>query len=297
MDKKICSECGTANESEYLYCKNCGAPLAKKQPEPQSEFIGNEADNTNGAKADPDRSREQGAPFGGYTPPPYGAEGCGRQYSPYSTYAAYAIDGIPAEDVAFFIGKKSAEIMPKFMKMEITRSKVSWCWPAAILGFIFGPFGAALWFFYRKMYKIALILLAVGTVLTFTTTALTYDTNSQSINGIFESITEGNTEDLLDAFENIGGETTALDILASGLEDLASLATCVLCGLFGFYAYKNHCIKSIKGFLQNGIDQRYYRMGLASLGGVSGGMLAVGIISMIVIENISYAFTVIFSLL
>lgn len=295
MDKKICSECGVANENEYVYCKNCGAPLVKKQPEPEPEFIGNEADNTNGGQAGFAQSPEQGAPFGGYTPPPYEAQGYGGQYSPYNTYTAYAIDGIPAEDVAFFVGKKSAEIMPKFMKMEITHSKVSWCWPAAILGFIFGPFGAALWFFYRKMYKIALILLAAGTVLTFTTTALTYDTNSESISSIFESITEGNTEDLLDAIENAGSGRTALDLLASGLEDLASLATCVLCGLFGFYAYKNHCVKSIKGFLQNGIDQRYYRMGLASLGGVSGGMLAVGIITMFVVQNIASVATVILS--
>ena len=47
--------------------------------------------------------------------------------------------------------------------------------------------------------------------------------------------------------------------------------------------------------MQNGIDQRYYRMGLASLGGVSGGMLAVGIISMIVIENIASIVTVVLS--
>lgn len=286
MDKKICSECGTENEKEYAYCKNCGAPLVDKKPEP--EFIGNACESANGAQDGFGSNPEPN----GYAPN-YGSA----QYPPYNSYTSYAIDGIPAEDVAFFVGKKSAEIMPKFMKMEITHSKVSWCWPAAILGFIFGPLGAALWFFYRKMYKIALILLAAGTVLTFTTAALTYDTNPQSLSGIFESITEGNTEDLLDAFENIGGETTALDILASGLENIASLATCVLCGLFGFYEYKNHCVKSIKGFLQNGIDKRYYRMGLASLGGVSGGMLAVGMITMIVVQNIASAVTVIFSVL
>ena len=102
---------------------------------------------------------------------------------------------------------------------------------------------------------------------------------------------------MLDAFENLGGSQTALDLLASGLNNLARLATCVLSGLFGFYAYKNHCVKSIKGFLQNGIDQRYYRMGLASLGGVSGGMLAVGIISMVVINNIASTITVLLSAL
>ena len=289
MDKKICSECGVANENDYIYCKNCGAPLVKTEAEP--EFIANNAQSETKLGGDFDRGTDAGS----YTPPYSAPNYAGAQYSPYNTYTSYAIDGVPADDVAFFVGKKSAEIMPKFMKMEITRSKVSWCWPAAILGFIFGPFGAALWFFYRKMYKIALILIAMGTLLTFTTAALTYDTNSQSISNIFESITEGDEEALLDAFGKIGSEETALDLLASGLNNLASLAACVLSGLFGFYAYKNHCVKSIKKFMQNGIDQRYYRMGLASLGGVSGGMLAVGIISMIVIENIASIVTVVLS--
>ena len=292
MDKKICAECGTENENDYIYCKNCGAPLVKSEAKAESDFIGNDAEN----KADTGSFDTNGS-TGGYTPP-YGTPNYGEApYSPNNTYTSYAIDGVPAEDVAFFVGKKSAEIMPKFMKMEITRSKVSWCWPAGILGYLFGPFGAALWFFYRKMYKIALILLAAGTLLSFTTAALTYDTNSKSISAIFESIAAGNEGDLLEAFENVGGNQTALDLLASGLDNLARLATCVLSGLFGFYGYKNHCVKSIKGFLQNGIDQRYYRMGLASLGGVSGGMLAVGIISMIVIENIASTVTVLLSAL
>lgn len=280
MDKKICSECGVANENDYTYCKNCGAPLVKSGPKP--EFIGDAAEN----KADAG-SFDTNANTGGYTPP-YGTPNYGEaNYWPYNTYTSYAIDGVPAEDVAFFVGKKSADVMPKFMKMEITHSKVSWCWPAAILGFIFGPLGAAIWFFYRKMYKIALILLAAGTVLSFTTAALTYNVGTQDMKGIFESISEGDADALLEAFRSIEAGETALTLLASGINELANLAACILCGLFGFYAYKNHCVRSIKGFIQNGIDQRYYRMGLASLGGVSGGMMAVGIISMIVIENIA----------
>lgn len=48
MDKKICSECGTENESDYIYCKNCGTLLtsptkpaepAPAKAEPEHEFI------------------------------------------------------------------------------------------------------------------------------------------------------------------------------------------------------------------------------------------------------------------
>ncbi|MGN0493174.1 MAG: hypothetical protein ACI4F7_05955, partial [Acutalibacteraceae bacterium] len=73
------------------------------------------------------------------------------------------------------------------------------------------------------------------------------------------------------------------------------LATCILAGLFGYYAYKEHCVKAILSFRQNGIDPRYYRIGLASLGGVSGGMLAVGIIAMFVIQSIASELTLIMS--
>ena len=36
MDRKICSECGTENENDYIYCKNCGA-LLTAAPKPENE--------------------------------------------------------------------------------------------------------------------------------------------------------------------------------------------------------------------------------------------------------------------
>lgn len=298
MDKKICSECGTENEKEYIYCKNCGAPLTSvKKEEPAStvaaggytpEFIDSQKPQTD-IPPQPDYAPHTRQSESNYNPQ------VGVSYTPYGAYNNYGIDGIPAEDVTFFVGKKSAEIMPKFMKMEITRSKTSWCWPAAILGFIFGPMGAALWFLYRKMYKTAIILLAVGALFTFTTAAMTYDTNSADINSIFDAITSGNAEAFIDAINDIGNTRTALDIAAGAMEDIVNIATCVITGIFGFYAYKEHCVKTIRKFRQSIVDQRYYRMGLASLGGVSGGMLAVGIICIMVVTNAASAITVLLS--
>lgn len=285
MDQKICSECGTENESEYSYCKNCGAPLNKSAPQNETEFIGENIQSNSQGSA----SAEGGSvPPTDFTPPIYSAPNYGgQQYSPYSVYSDYSIDGVPAEDIAFFIGKKSTEIMPKFIKMEITRSKTTWCWPAAILGFLFGPLGAALWFFYRKMYKIALILLAAGTVIAFSTAALTYNTDSTVLDSVIGSLNDGDFNSFADSLKNIDGAQTMLDLIASGIESIASLATCILAGLFGYHAYKEHCVKAIRSFRQNGIDPRYYRIGLASLGGVSGGMLAVGILAMFVIQSVA----------
>lgn len=49
MDKKICPDCGTENEKEYIYCKNCGTPL-KSEPsaeeKPQAaQFVSSDAMN------------------------------------------------------------------------------------------------------------------------------------------------------------------------------------------------------------------------------------------------------------
>ena len=58
MDKKICSECGVANENDYIYCKNCGAPLVKTEAEP--EFIGNNAQSETKSGGDFDRGTDAG---------------------------------------------------------------------------------------------------------------------------------------------------------------------------------------------------------------------------------------------
>lgn len=272
MDIKICSECGTENENEYLYCKNCGAPLTSAKNEDTNNFSGTVQSEASSGYSQPAQIAE---------PPQSNAA-----YTPYGIYADCGIDGIPTEDVAFFVGKKSAGIMPKFIKMEITHSKTSWCWPAAILGFIFGPMGAALWFLYRKMYKIGTILLAIGAALTVVTSAMTYNSSPIDFDGIFDAIASGDAELFGNELEQA---QTPLDIAASAIDDISGLATCIITGLFGFYAYKEYCVEKIRGFRQSIPDQRYYRMGLASLGGVSGGMLAIGIVCIAVVSNASMA--------
>lgn len=276
MDIKICTECGTENEKEYLYCKNCGTPLTSVKNENTNTFVG----------------AVQGEPSSDYSEPTQAAESPQSSYTPYGIYADCGIDGIPAEDVAFFIGKKSAGIMPKFIKMEITHSKTSWCWSAAILGFIFGPMGAALWFLYRKMYKIGAILLAIGAVLTVITSVMTYNSSPINFDGIFDAIISGDAELIGNELEQA---QTPLDIAASAIDDISGLATCIITGLFGFYTYKEYCVEKIRNFRQSIPDQRYYRMGLASLGGVSGGMLAIGIVCIAVVSNASMAITSILS--
>ncbi len=309
MDNKICSECGTENEAKYIYCKNCGAPLVlknekfQKQPENETadkaagapEFNGYSDANTqpeNNTGADSygtaqeyggNQSESSGGGNSGFAQGVYSAEPSGAQYG---------IDGIPAEDIAFFVGKKAGDILPKFTSMEFSGSKVSWCWPAALLGFFFGPMGAAIWFLYRKMYKIGALLLVLGAALTFFLAALSYNPSAVETDDLFDAFTSGDV-DLLD--DLLIGEETVLSRVADLIDMATGVACCILSGIFGFYAYKEHCVKAIRNYRMTGIDPRYYRIGLASVGGVSGGMVAVGIVCIIVASNISTLITYLMS--
>lgn len=331
MENKICSECGTENENGYVYCKNCGAPLISsasrksdsgnaedsRQTSAQSSYAQHFAggEKSDGADAedfrsaaggfyasDSTQSRSSNTGGSAASDRAAGSFNAGAPDSSYGTqynaaqgpYGAYAIGGIPADEVAVFVGKKASEIMPKFIKSELSGSRTSWCWPTAILGFFFGPMGAALWFLYRKMYKIGALLLVIGAALTFFTAALSFNPSAADSQSILDAIIEGDSDRLLNELWNNAPETV-FTCIANLIDGAASLAVCILTGLFGFNAYKEHCVQSIRNFRSTGIDPRYYRIGLASLGGVSGGMIAVGIISIIVVGNVASVITALMS--
>ncbi len=254
----ICHECGTENEPQYAYCKNCGASL---KPETVKQDIPN------------------GANFNG---PEY-------NYNTYNqSFMLEFIEGIPSQDVATFIGKKHIEILPKFNKMEITATKTSWCWPAAVLAFLFGPLGAAIWFFYRKMHKIALIFVAIGIVLGAACALISGPVaDIENLKGAVENFYDGNLEDF-SAFldESIASQDTIRNSIASAFETCVNIATMIIAGIFGFDYYKKHCIKSINRYRNMSVDPRYYKMGLMSIGGTSSGMAVLGIAIMILAEDI-----------
>lgn len=265
MNNRICQKCGTENEADYKFCKNCGFNLGEAEQLEEAAVNSSVKENTT-----TDSSNFNGQSTGYF-------------------YSGMTIDGIPADEVAFFIGKKSNSIIPKMIKMEITRTKTSWCWPAAVLGFLFGPLGSALWFFYRKMYKIALILLAIGTVTTFFLTAFYPAQNTETLEKALEAFLLQGSGAL--AEYNINISALALAGVVSAIENAIHITTGVLTGIFGFRYYKEHIVSKIRTFRQNIPDQRYYRVGIASIGGVSGGMLAVGIISLITINNLAESLT------
>ena len=276
MNKNICAECGTENEEIYEYCKNCGAPVKSQESSPQT--------NTS-----PDTTQEKTVPNS--------EQSHNQEYTNNNFYSIDSIDGIPKEEITLYIGSKANDILPKFNKMELSGSKISWCWPAAIFGFLLGPLGSALWFFYRKMYKPALILSAIGAVITLVTSLLTIGDTSITIDAFINAFSSGDFEQALNSLESADIGATIPAIIANLINEIASTVSGILCGLFGFYVYKKHCVNKILTYRSVQINPNYYYLGLPAIGGVSGGMLVLGIAILILVNNIASFFTVISALI
>lgn len=255
----ICKECGTENEKEYKYCKNCGAVLEKEQPKT--------------------------------TPQPT------NNFSNSNTYNDFFYDGISQEEMTLFVGKKSNEILPKFQKMKLTDSKVSWCWPLAILSLFFGPFGAALWFFYRKIYKHAFIFSGIGFLLSVIVTALNFNQTDALTDKITDALMSGDFQNFLNILGNTKIADSALTLVASSLQSVFEIVTTVVTGVFGYSIYMNHCIEKIKDYKFRHTDQRLYQMGISAIGGVSGGMLALGFLIMFGSDAVISFFSTIISMI
>lgn len=255
MNNNICPRCSTENEPQYTFCKNCGTPL---------NTATNHTENNT-----------------------YHTE----YKEPQFTGNAFNSGDISQEEMTLFVGKKSHEILPKFAKMEIFNSKVSWCWPVAILSLFFGVSGASLWFFYRKMYKPATILAIIGAVLTIATSVVTGIITPELTNMLNELLESGDINGILNAINSIPPSKLAIYTVFTLLNDIINLLTFILCGIFGFYIYKNHCIEKIHHFKVYQSESPYYKLGLSSIGGVSGGMLGLGIIIMIITANASSVIT------
>ncbi len=255
MSNNICDVCQTENEPQYKYCKNCGHILTVTENTEQ----GGNNQNTN-------------------------------TYSNALRSYMVDFDGVTAEEMSIFIGKNGDKILPKFERLQLSKSKVSWTWPAAILGFLIGPMGAAIWFFYRKMYKAAVILAVIGAFFTVVTGAMNFGTGEIVPEGAVDAFVTGDFESAIDEITAANGNVSLtqqiLGSIAVLIEDTVSVASGLFAGLFGMYIYKKYCTEKITQYRLSDHNNSFYKVGLAYAGGTSGGMLAVGIILIFAVQSI-----------
>lgn len=289
MNKYICDICRAENEMHYEYCKNCGNKLEKNanhedRPQPENQPI-----------------KANSTPTSPYTHSQHDNYSKGEQTSydqnktqepiMQKTYGITEIDGVKAEDLAAYIGPKNERIINKFSKMELTGSKVSWCWPASAWGLL-GPIGVALWFMYRKMYKLGIIILAIGILLNTTATVIAGNGTS-SITGFYTDIFGGYEEPEESVLEEIpeieeGKKDNAYSTFRADIavifKDTIMISSVILAGLFSMYAYKKHTIKKIKRYNIVNSTQMYHQLGLMSVGGTAVGMAILAFLLAVVVS-------------
>ncbi len=249
MDKKICENCGIENEAEYTYCKNCGNEL-NKQP---------------------------------YSPV-YNENGYGQPKTERidTNLGEMDFDGVRGRELELFVSSRSESILPKFAKLQ-TGSKVAFCWPAAILGFTLGPLGVAIWLFYRKMYKPAILFSIVGAFILGVSNIFYTGFDYSALTDLFESFAKGGYQGFLnditssDVLNRLLGENNVFAYAVKFAETVIYIATGLLSGLFILNTYRKYSIKRIKEYKACFTDLRCYETGLSLAGGTCPGLLILGI--------------------
>lgn len=219
-----CSRCGTINPPHGIFCQVCGNKLNDK-PVPDTEHTaagaGSPFPPSSGASGTP------GTPFGGaFTGPGTGGFPPGMPLNPFTTpYGGVApdeeIDGIPAKELAIFTGRNSHYFLPRFKDIANSRGKaINWG------AFLFH----GMYFLYRKMYWIAIVLLIFYLLCSVPSTLLTLKLLSETTGLVDFSI--GASESTL----------TTISYLCSFL----MLVVRFLCGLFANTLYLGHAKKKIR---------------------------------------------------
>ena len=147
------------------------------------------------------------------------------------------------------------------------------------------------------MYKQATLLAILGAILTIVTSVITGIITPELTNSLNYVLESGDINAILNALNSIPPSKVVIYTVFTLLNDLINLLIFILCGIFGFSIYKNHCIEKIHLFKMHQSQSPYYKLGLASIGGVSGGMLALGVIIMVIAANTSSVITTIINYL
>ena len=259
-EKKICSCCGKENELSNEYCYNCGSFLAGGVAPKMQEPV-------QSAQYNP-------APEGFYANTPI---------TP-SNFAADNSEVVSAEEIGRFVGNNGDKILKKFNAMEVSGSKISWCWPAIILTFLFGLVGTGFWFLYRKMTKFGVIFISIGLAmgLVFGFANGTYELAANQTDNIISSFKNvEDFSDVMDAIEDLPEsvlEETPRMQAVNSVNNLLDIALAVIFGLFAMGMYKKHCLISVIRIRTRSQNEVMSHAMYSQLGGVSGGALCVGIL-------------------
>ncbi len=235
MGKKICIKCSTENEEHFSYCKYCGASLPVVDR--QHHFYG---DSGYSVQTDP-KEIDFGA--------------------------------VSRSELEAYVGKNKEKIMPKLVDMELEGKKTSFCIPVFLLGFFAGFLGMSCWFFYRKMYKIGAILVALGLLISFADIAV----NMQATRNLFSSTANmyfsdyENEESLLNEAERImyRYEQEYNPVFSFINNYVGRLVAPIVFAFYAFYLYKQTARERILRLKSEFPSDPFLEIRISSLGGCS----------------------------
>lgn len=218
---KKCPRCGTENAPDYSFCKNCGASL---------DFTANAQYNY------------QQAPFNPFV-----------GYSTQRTYVDYSaleptLMGVDTKKVQAYVGEKKRDsFMQSFITMARTGKKTFFNWVVAATGLLLSPVYAAAWFFYRKMYRVALAICAISVLLTTVVTAVNYNEIHTSAEKVYTKISQMSDEEITEYAVNAATEEqSATRTAVQYVQSFISLGGVILLAMLATSIYLKCATSAIK---------------------------------------------------
>ena len=249
-----CSRCGTLNPSYGIFCQVCGNKLSDS-PVPGQDDSQQTGQPMNGWNVPPQNPQNPGnppnsSPYGQWNiPPQQGGFPPGMPLNPYTTpFGGVApdeeIDGVPAKDLAIFVGRNTHYFLPRFKEITQTKARIiNWS------GFFF----KGGYFLFRKMYLVGILFFLADLILAIPNALI-----------LMQSLTTDAA--IMDAATTATMSTlSTINLICSFL----SLGLRFLCGFLANSLYKGHCKKKILAEQQvQRTPDEYYAV-LSKKGGVA----------------------------
>lgn len=245
-DIVVCPECGTPHHRECYnligHCVNRGLHKSdynyyNEHPQPKKEN-GHEERQSFFPPKDENGSESRK----GFVPPVFGGAPSSAPFSvnPFET-TDEKINGESLADVAAYVRNNQLRFINIFRRQEQTGKKTGWNWGA----FFFGQY----YFFFRKMYKQAIILLCAGLTISCLFTLLTGKYAPETIKAIADLQTLKSTDmtvffEKLAAIQKVADYSTYSAIAYSA--GAAGLLLRIVFAIFADSMYKTEATQLIK---------------------------------------------------
>ena len=214
---KTCKVCGTENNADYSYCKNCGAPL-----------FGTE------------ENRTYGNPFAG-------SGGFAPSFTDYSEIEPQLL-GVDTKKLEAYVGEKRHDsFMREFISSVRTGRKAFFNFVVALCGMLLGTVYSACWFFYRRMYRVGFAICAVVILLTALTTAVNYNEINTNAEKIYSQTASLSEKELYDYISNgTASESSSLRKATVRIANISKLLFISFLSVFASSIYLKSATNRIK---------------------------------------------------